>query len=81
MINELDVVALKRDLPQHGLVTGDPGTVVHRFSNGAAFLVEFVRDDGSTVAVEELTADDVRQLSPSERGRPDNFDRGAETCR
>lgn len=69
MINELDVVVLKRDLPEHGLVAGNPGTVVHRFSDGAAFLVEFVRDDGTTVAVEELTADDVRPLSRSEAGQ------------
>ena len=69
MIEELEVVALTRDLPKHGLVRGDTGTVVHRFPDGAAFLVEFVHADGTTVAVEELTDADIRPVAGKEIGR------------
>jgi hypothetical protein len=47
-IKELDPVAFTRDLPEHGLKRGDVGAAVMVHNNGAAFEVEFVRDDGHT---------------------------------
>jgi hypothetical protein len=61
-INELDAVALTCDLPEHGLVRGDVGTVVLVHSNGAAFEVEFVGYDGHTVALRTLERSQVRPL-------------------
>ena len=61
-INELDPVALTRDLPAHGLKRGDVGTAVLVHGGGAAFEVEFVGYDGRTVALLTLERDQVRQL-------------------
>lgn len=61
-INELDVVALTRDLPEHGLVRGDVGTAVLVHGKGVAFEVEFVGYDGHTVALLTLERDHVRPL-------------------
>ena len=66
MIHELDTVALTRDLPEHGLVAGDVGAVVHRYSEGDAYEVEFVTASGKTIAVATLTARDVRPLRGQE---------------
>lgn len=65
-IKELDLVALKRDLPQHGLIQGDVGTAVLVHGNGEAFEVEFVGYDGHTVALLILEASDIRPLRPGE---------------
>lgn len=59
-MKELDLVVLERDIPEHGLARGDLGTIVHAYSNGAAYEVEFVLASGETVAVLTLEAGDVR---------------------
>jgi hypothetical protein len=48
MINELDMVVLNTDLPDHSLEAGDLGTValVHRHGE---YEVEFMTLDGETV--------------------------------
>jgi Domain of unknown function (DUF4926) len=61
-INELDAVALTRDLPQQGLKRGDVGTAVLVHGKGEAFEVEFVGYDGHTVALLTLERGDVRPL-------------------
>ena len=66
MIAELDTVALARDIPEHGLMTGDLGTVVHAYDTGQAFEVEFMTLDGTTVAVVTLDADAVRPVRARE---------------
>jgi hypothetical protein len=49
-------------VPEHGLVRGESGTVVHVFEAADAYLVEFINPtDGSTRALAELTPD---QLAP-----------------
>jgi uncharacterized protein DUF4926 len=62
-INELDAVALTRDLPEHGLMRGDVGTAVLVHGNGEGFEVEFVGYDGHTVALLTLERDQVRPLA------------------
>jgi hypothetical protein len=44
----LDVVALLTDIPEHGLVRGQVGTVVELLSG--AYEVEFSDDEGRTYA-------------------------------
>lgn len=61
-IKELDAVALTCDLPEHGLMRGDAGTVVLVHGNGEAFEVEFVGYDGHTVALLTLEHARVRPL-------------------
>ncbi len=40
-LNELDLVALVRPLPDHGLTIGQTGTIVYVHDRGEAFEVEF----------------------------------------
>jgi len=60
---ELELAALRRHLPEHGLVAGDIGTVVFVHADGAAYEVEFMTADGNTLAVETLLAELVEPLS------------------
>lgn len=66
MIRELDTVVLTRDVEEHGLRQGDIGAVVHRYSDGAAFEVEFVTAEGKTVALLTLAPADIHPLSGRE---------------
>ena len=53
-----DVVTLTEDLPPHGLVRGQVGTIVEQYSPDA-FEVEFVDNSGRTYALVTLRS---RQL-------------------
>lgn len=64
MIRELDMVALTRDIDDHGLKEGDIGAVVHKYG-WEGFEVEFVTAEGKTIAVLTLRKGDIRAL----RGR------------
>ena len=66
MVQELDTVVLTHDVSGHRLKKGDIGAVVHRYSDGKAFDVEFVTETGQTTAVVSLAASDIR---PGARGR------------
>jgi membrane protein implicated in regulation of membrane protease activity len=57
-IRLLDVVALTEDVPAHGLVRGQVGTVVELLADGF-FEVEFSDDSGRAYAMAPLAA---RQL-------------------
>ena len=65
MINELDMVVLTTDLPEHGLKAGDLGTVVLVHRHGG-YEVEFMTLDGETVAVVSLSPDQVRPVGRRE---------------
>jgi hypothetical protein len=65
MIKELDTVVLTDDLPQHGLVRGDLGTVVLVHPSGG-YEVEFVTLDGETIAVVSLYPNQVRPIARRE---------------
>jgi hypothetical protein len=62
MIHELDLVVLARDISEHGLQSGDVGTVVHCYKDGAALEVEFVTAAGKTIAVLTLGSADIRAM-------------------
>jgi len=66
MIKELDCVALKVALSEHGLAAGDVGTVVHAYKNGLSFTVEFTTYDGATVALAKVSAEQIRPLGRNE---------------
>jgi hypothetical protein len=59
--SELDTVVLARDLPKHGLCTGDLGAVVGVYDPDGV-EVEFVTASGKTEAVLTLTEHDVRAV-------------------
>jgi Domain of unknown function (DUF4926) len=64
-----DSVELLRDVPERNLSKGAQGTVVFVFSKPrAAYEVEFVAEDGSTVAELALESDAIRGL-PSNRSK------------
>ena len=60
MLKEHASVVLTQDLPAVGLDAGDVGVVVHVHRGGEAYEVEFLSLDGATVAVETLSAGQVR---------------------
>lgn len=66
MIKELDTVVLKHDILKYGLVEGDIGVVVHCYTDGDAYEVEFVTAEGRTIAVLTLTLNDIRLMSSKE---------------
>lgn len=57
----LAVVALLQDVPEHGLVRGQVGTVVEDLAPGV-YEVEVGDDDGRTYAMASLQADQLLQL-------------------
>ena len=66
MIKELDLVVLKRHLPESRLKAGDVGTVVLEHSGGEGFEVEFMTLTGETVAVITVPSDAVRAVHDGE---------------
>jgi hypothetical protein len=65
-MEELDLVVLTHDIPEHGLLQGDLGTIVHGYADGQAWEVEFVTAEGRTVAVLTLTRVDIRPMGRQE---------------
>ena len=57
-IQDLDVVALLRDVPSRGLVTGQVGTVVEVHDH-ESFEVEFCDNEGRTYAMVPLKKSDL----------------------
>ena len=66
MIQELDSVVLTTDLPEHGLKSGDIGTVVLVHRGEAGYEAEFVTLDGETVAVVSVSAEQIRPVGEKE---------------
>ncbi len=62
-LQELELAVLRQDLPVHGLIAGDIGTVVFVHADGAAYEVEFMTADGNTLAVETLLPEQVEPMS------------------
>ena len=60
-IEMLSVVALLQDLPEHGLVRGQVGTVVENLAPGV-YEVEFCDDNGRTYAMASLKAEQLIRL-------------------
>jgi Domain of unknown function (DUF4926) len=60
-IKVLDVVAVTKDIPEHGLRRGEVGTVVERWKDGA-YEVEFSDDTGEAYAFVALSTDQLIPL-------------------
>ena len=76
----LDCVTLRRDLPEFGLRKGHIGTAVEVFGD-EALMVEFMDEEGYTVALLTLSMGDVSVSSPHELSRrfyPQALSKGAE---
>lgn len=65
-IEELETVVLLHNVEDHGLELGDIGAVVHRYSSGDSYEVEFVTGGGETVAVLTLSDDEIRTMEQRE---------------
>ena len=57
----LGTIALTEDLPEHGLVRGQVGTIVETLAEGV-FEVEFSDDEGRTYALLALPAEKLMVL-------------------
>ncbi len=66
MIEELDVVALTRDIDGTYLNKGDLGTVVLVYGENEAYMVEFVVQTGFTAVLRDFKANEVRPLGKDE---------------
>ena len=66
MIAEHERVVLRKDIPEHGLIAGDIGTVVLVHHKGAGYEVEFMALDGEKVAVVSLSSAQVRPIARHE---------------
>lgn len=60
-IELLSVVALLEDVPEHGLVRGQVGTVVEHLAPGV-YEVEYCDDNGRTYAMASLKAEQLMRL-------------------
>jgi hypothetical protein len=67
-IKELDVVALKVDIPELDLKAGDTATIVNMDPDGMLIL-EFVARDGYTIGLLDIDSSLVREPTPAERKR------------
>lgn len=63
MIAEHDPVILVHDIADHGLQRGDVGAVVHAYTDGQTYEVEFVTAEGETIALLTLEAAALRPVS------------------
>jgi Domain of unknown function (DUF4926) len=63
LFQELDAVALTRDIREQGLKQGDIGAVVHCYADGIAFEVEFVNAAGDSLALLTLTKRDIQPIN------------------
>ena len=70
MLEELDVVRVKRAIPSAGIALGDEGTIVHTLSGpGTAYLVEFADSEGRTLATEVFQANELEQVWSVKNGQ------------
>lgn len=60
-LNLLDIVALKNDLPQHRLQSGQVGTIVEILAP-EVYEIEFSDNDGQTYAMQALPAHQLLKL-------------------
>ena len=66
MYELFDQVALKADVPQHNLRCGDVGIVVETYPATDGVEVEFLDNEGETIAVLTLDSQDVRRPTTAE---------------
>jgi len=84
-LNLFDIVALKNDLPQQRLQSGQVGTIVEILAP-EVYEIEFSDDDGQTYATHALPASQLLKLhykpmpnNIHQYGSGDNIDRNLQT--
>lgn len=65
-MKELDTIVLTHDIEEYNLKEGDMGAIVHVYSDGKAFEVEFVTANGKTIALLTLKPSDIRKTEKNE---------------
>jgi len=65
-LQEDERAVLRVDFLDHGLQAGDMGTVVHRYTDGLAYEIEFFTADGQTFDVVTVEATAVRPVQSDE---------------
>jgi hypothetical protein len=65
-IFERQRIAITKDIPALGLISGDIGTVVGIYADGKAFEVEFMSAKGKTIDVLTLEREDVHPFTGHE---------------
>ncbi|GIL13273.1 MAG: DUF4926 domain-containing protein [Chloroflexota bacterium] len=65
-MQELERVALTKDLPEHGLKAGDIGMIVHIYNDHKGYEVEFVTLGGELVALVSVYPSQIRPLEQDE---------------
>ena len=60
-----EIVVLEKNVPAHGLMCGDSGTIVDLYKPDGV-EVEFVNGTGNTKAVLTLKENDIRHLSEND---------------
>jgi len=55
----LEIVALNHDISEYRLKEGDTGTIVDVYEGGEVYEVEFMTDEGKTIAVLTLNFADI----------------------
>ncbi len=63
MIPEHERAVLTVDVPEYHLKAGDMGTVVHVYSTGKAYEIEFFTVEGETLDVVTVEVDQVRPVN------------------
>ena len=61
MFKELEIVILNHPIKKYGLEEGSIGTVVDVYKDKKKAVVEFMDDDGKTIAVIDLDLSEVKQ--------------------
>lgn len=62
MLAEHDLAALRADLPEHRLQTGDTDTIVAVYSASHTYTIEFMTWGGDTVALLTLPETQIRAV-------------------
>src|SRR2546421_8322690 len=62
----LGLATLTRDLPEFRLRAGHVGTVVEVYAGGKAYEVEFMDEEGDTVALLTISAQDLRSATKTD---------------
>ena len=66
MIKEHDRIVLTTDVPAESVRAGDVGTIIHIYTDGKAYEVEFLSLDGQTLAVATVDVAFVRPVTAHE---------------
>jgi hypothetical protein len=69
-VEELSLAVLRHDLPVHGLIAGDIGTIVLVHNDGEAYEVEFLRSGSQRSVLLTLTPDQIGPLAGGRASRP-----------